>query len=312
MKLIAVLNSDGGTFRSMDMAAFAATAVQQFAAAGHEVDVRLVARDDLAGALERAVRDPSADGLIAGGGDGTISAAAGLCFRHGKPLGVVPAGTMNLFARSLRMPLDPGAAMASLAGATIERVDIATANGRPFVHQFAVGLHPRLVRLRNGLNYHGRWGKMFASVRAVSAAMLRPLAFDVEVEATHQSRTLRAAAISVSNNMLDEGHFPYAETLDAGVLGVYLVRPMPAPEVLRLLAELMIGSWKGNPLVTEQEVRRVVLRFPHRKFGAQAVIDGELIALESAIELRIEAGGLLVLRPQRLEADGAQAVSATA
>lgn len=299
MQYIGVINRSGGTFRTMDLERFVAEAESVFAAHGHQLTCRIVDGDDLLGALEAAARDPGSDGLIAGGGDGTISAAAGICFRHGMPLGVLPGGTMNLFARSLRIPLDLDAALEALAGGEIVPVDIATANGRPFVHQFSVGLHSRLVRIREGLPYKSRWGKMLASVRAVGEALSRPLVFEAEIRMPQRTETRRAAAISVSNNVLGEGHVPYAEAVDRGVLGVYVVRPMPPAELARLLISLLFGTWKRHPLVSEKEVTEVSLRFLRRKASASAVIDGELVPLEARVDLRIHAGALKVLVPQR-------------
>lgn len=297
MNLIAVLNRDGGTFRTMELARFVDQTSELFAAAGHAIGVRLIPGGEVRAALEQAVADPAADGVVAGGGDGTISTAAAVCFRHDKPLGVVPAGTMNLFARSLGMPLDPLAAMGALAAAKIGSVDIATANGRPFVHQFAVGLHPRLIRLRNGLPYGGRWGKILASFRAVGEAVRRPLAFDVDVLTADAVLHRPATAVSISNNLLGEGHLPYAERLDGGTLGVYLVRPMPPGELVQLLLRLMGGRWKDHELVSEEQAGQVVLRFPHRKHDAHAVIDGELIPLDAEVDLRVHPGALKVLMP---------------
>lgn len=311
MHFIAVINRNGGTFRTMDLVRFVAEAVSVFAAHGHRLSCRIVDGDDLLGALEAAARDPASDGLIAGGGDGTISAAAGICFRHGMPLGVLPGGTMNLFARSLRIPLDLSAALEALAGGEIVSVDIATANGRPFVHQFSVGLHSRLVRIREGLPYRSRWGKMLASVLAVGEALSRPLVFRAEIHTPQRTETRRAAAISVSNNVLGEGHVPYAEAVDRGVLGVYVVRPMPAGELARLLISLLLGTWKRHPLVSEKEVTEVSLRFPRRKASASAVIDGELIPLEARVDLRIHAGALRVLVPRQGAPQATPAATAT-
>ncbi len=297
MHFIGVLNKDGGTFRTMDMEAFAADAERVFAENGKTLECRVVAGDDLEAELERAASDPASDALLAGGGDGTISAAAGICFRHGMALAVLPAGTMNLFARSLSVPLQLEAAVAAIAMGEVSRVDIATANGRPFVHQFSVGMHSRLVRIRNGLTYSSRLGKIIASVRAVALALSRPLVFEAEVATPHGTERRRATAVMVSNNMLGEGHIPYAETVDRGVLGVYVVRPMPPFELARLAFSLVYGNWKAHPLVSEREVGQVVLHFPRRKASARAVIDGELVPLDRTVDLRIHAGGLKVVLP---------------
>ncbi|MDB5542073.1 MAG: hypothetical protein JWQ89_3800 [Devosia sp.] len=297
MHFIGVFNKDGGTFRTMDMPAFTAMAERVFADEGHTLECRVVEVEDLRAELERAAADPASAAVLAGGGDGTISAAAGICFAHGMALAVLPAGTMNLFARSLGVPLQLAAALDAIARGTVGSVDIATANGRPFVHQFSVGLHSRLVRIRNALTYRSRWGKMLASLRAVALALSRPLVFEVEISTRHGTERRKATAIAVSNNVLGEGHVPYAETIDRGVLGVYVVKPMPAADLARLALSLAYGNWKAHPLVSEREVAQVGLRFPRRKASAMAVIDGELIPLERQVDLRIHAQGLRVVLP---------------
>lgn len=298
MHFIGVLNKDGGTFRTMDVAAFVENATRVFVEAGHALDCRVVEGRDLIAELERAASDPASDALLAGGGDGTISAAAAICFRHGMPLAVLPAGTMNLFARSLKVPLNLEQAVEALANGGLDRVDIATANGRPFVHQYSVGMHSRLVRIREGLTYNSRWGKMLASVRAVGATLSRPLVFDAEIRTATGIENRRAMAVSVSNNLLGEGHVPYAEEMHGGVLGVYVVKPMPPAEAAQLAFSLLFGTWKHHPLVSERQVEQVTLSFPHRKKSAKAVIDGELIALDKRVELKVHPGALQVIVPK--------------
>lgn len=298
MRFVGVLNKDGGTFRTMDIAAFAADAIRIFAAAGQALDCRVVEGRELIAELRRAAADPATEVLLAGGGDGTISAAAALCFKHKVPLAVLPAGTMNLFARSLKVPLNLEQALGALAGGELDQVDIATANGRPFVHQYSVGMHSRLVRIREGLTYNSRWGKMLASVRAVGATLSRPLVFEADIRTPNGMEHRRAMAISVSNNLLGEGHMPYAERVNGGVMGVYVVKPMPAADAARLVFSLLFGTWKHHPLVSERQVEQVTLSFPRRKKSAKAVIDGELIPLDQRVELKLHHGALQVIVPR--------------
>jgi diacylglycerol kinase family enzyme len=300
MRVIAILNRNGGTFRTLDMAAFAARAEAVFAEAGHRLECRVVEGEALIAELRRAATDPDADVVLAGGGDGTISAAAAICFDVGKPLAVLPAGTMNLFARTLAVPLNLDEAVPALAAGRLHEVDIATANGRPFVHQYSVGVHARLVRIREELVYRSRLGKMLASIRAVLGAVSKPLRFQVEIGTPRGTERRLASGVSVSNNLLAEGHIPYAEATDGGVLGVYLAKPMSRWQLLKLFAQIVIGRWKGHPRVSETEVRAVTLEFPRRKTSARAVIDGELIPLAARVELRIHPGGLKVFAPAAL------------
>jgi diacylglycerol kinase family enzyme len=138
---------------------------------------------------------------------------------------------------------------------------------------------------------------MLASLRAITLALSRPLVFEADVTTRQGTERRKATAVAVSNNVLGEGHIPYAEAVDRGVLGVYVVDPMPAMQLAGLALSLSFGRWKAHPLVSEKEVAQVSLRFPRRKSSAQAVIDGELIPLERTVDLRIHAGGLSVVVP---------------
>ena len=296
MRFIGVFNRDGGTFKTTDMETFSAEAEDIFREHGQMLTTRIVEGKNLVAELERAADE--ADVLIAGGGDGTISAAAGVAFHKGIPLGVLPAGTMNLFARSLGMPMNLEDALAVLADGEIKHIDIATANGRPFIHQYAVGVHAKLVKLRSAIEYKSRIGKMMASTRAAIGALLRPPVFRADLVMARGTERRMAAGISVSNDPLEEGHVPHAEHLDAGVLGIYVVKPLSPWVLLKLFFGVMRGRWKSAPEVIEREAKEVSISFPRRKKDAMAVIDGELIKLDNTVNLKIHPGALQIVMPK--------------
>ena len=297
MHYIGIFNRDGGTFRTMDMDAFTDSAIRVFSEHGHVLEPRVVEGKELIAELEKAANDPRCDVLLAGGGDGTISSAAEICFHTGKPLAVLPAGTMNLFARSLKLPMALDEALVALAAGEVRRVDIATANGKAFVHQYSVGIHTRLVRMREQLVYRSRMGKMVASVRAIVKAVRRPPVFWAEIRTGRGLEQRKATGITVSNNVLSEGHIPYADDIDGGMLGVYILRPLPPLELAKLCFDVILGRWKASPQVSEKEVREVTLVFPRRKSSALALIDGELTDLSYRVELRIHPAALQVVAP---------------
>jgi diacylglycerol kinase family enzyme len=295
LRFVGVFNRDGGTFRTMDMSAFCATAIRILEEHGHSLECRVVGSMDLMPALKQAARD--GDVLLAGGGDGTVSAAAEVAFGTGVALAVLPAGTMNLFARSLHVPLTLEDALHAIASSPVRTVDIATANGRPFVHQYSVGIHTRLVRIRETLAYHSRYGKMLATARALVGVVLQPPRFQAEVRTRRGLERRQCSAINVSNNPLGEGHVPHADELESGMLGVYVARPMTTPETLRLCLDVLRGSWKENPQVFEREVAQVTLAFPRKKSSALATLDGELIPLDSRVDLMSHPQALRVVAP---------------
>jgi len=295
--IIAVLNRDGGTLRTMDLDAFCAGAVATFARHGHQLECQVVAGPDVEAALRKAASSKGVDAVLAGGGDGTISTAAGIAFETGMPLAVLPVGTMNLFARALKVPLVLDEALEAIAAGEIGAVDIATANDRPFVHQFGVGIHARLVRIRENMSYGSRTGKMLASLRAIAAAAINPPQFEAEFHTRKGIEKRRVSGIAVSNNPLGDGQI-YADRLDAGVLGVYVAAPVSTSELLKLAVDVFLGTWRTSPMVSEKEVDEVTLHFPKRKRGAHAVIDGELIKLDRSVTLKAHPGALRVVLPK--------------
>lgn len=298
MHIVAILNRDGGTLRTMDLDAFCVQARQIFVGHGHELDCRIVAGKAVEAELRRVADTKGVDVMLAAGGDGTISTAAGIAFETGMVLAVLPAGTMNLFARALQLPLDLTAAMEAIATGEIGTVDIATANDRAFVHQFGVGVHARLVRIRERMTYRSRIGKMLASLRAIGSAAMRPPEFAAEIQTKNGHEQMRVSGIAVSNNPLGDGHIPHADRLDAGLLGVYMAAPMSTWALIKLAIDVLMGNWRASPSVTEQEVAQVTLNFPRRKRDAYAVIDGELIKLAPSVALKVHPGALKVLLPK--------------
>jgi diacylglycerol kinase family enzyme len=297
MKIHAVFNRDGGTFRTMDIKLFADTAKEIFEKHGHTFESEIVAGKSVVKALQKVAAEAGEHVLMAGGGDGTVSAAADVAWKAKVPLAVLPAGTMNLFARALKIPLDLNVALESLANGTIRAVDISTANEESFVHQFSIGFQPQMIKLRNALEYRSRWGKQLASLRAFAKAVGNPPRFAVRIviDSTPTERTV--SAISISNNPYGRGVLPVSDNLDRGELGVYIAGRLTPGAMVKLAFSVLAGSWRRNPDVDEILAKEVELHFPHLRRSAKATIDGELIPLARDVKITIHAGELRVLVP---------------
>jgi diacylglycerol kinase family enzyme len=117
------------------------------------------------------------DRIVVAGGDGSVGPAAEVAAGAGVPLAVVPTGTANDFARSLGLPLDIGEACALAASpAAHERpVDVARADGRPFVNAASAGLS--VVAATRARPLKPSLGPLAYAIGAVRAGLTaRPLA----------------------------------------------------------------------------------------------------------------------------------------
>ena len=101
------------------------------------------------------------DLVVVGGGDGTMSYAAGRVAGTNVVLGVLPLGTANDFARTLEIPNNLAEACATIADGKVVDIDLGRANGEPFLNVASVGLSvavtealsPRLKRYIGPLAY---------------------------------------------------------------------------------------------------------------------------------------------------------------
>lgn len=89
--------------------------LREAARAGLDARVAATTAAEPGGAQARAALAAGADAVVAVGGDGTVRAIAAELAHTGMPLGIVPAGTANLFARNLDLPLHDVAAAARVA-----------------------------------------------------------------------------------------------------------------------------------------------------------------------------------------------------
>jgi YegS/Rv2252/BmrU family lipid kinase len=167
--LIALLaNPDSGSGEAGDVE-------RLLARSGHNVT-----RFDLDRADEVALADP--ERVVVAGGDGSIGCAAAAAARAGVPLGVVPVGTANDFARALELPddLEPAAELAA-SGTGTERLDLGRAGERPFVNAASAGLSPVAARNAHGLK--GALGPVAYTVGALRAGLFaRPVEARVRVD----------------------------------------------------------------------------------------------------------------------------------
>jgi diacylglycerol kinase family enzyme len=114
--------------------------------------------------------------IVVAGGDGSIGVAAAAAAQAGVPLGVVPVGTANDFARALGLPEDPTLATRIAArGERTVKLDLGRAGGRPFVNVASAGLAPIAAREAHGLKsalgpFAYAVGALLAGLRAAPVA----------------------------------------------------------------------------------------------------------------------------------------------
>ncbi len=116
----------------------------------HEEHFRLVETESAADltAKARQLAESGEPIVAAAGGDGTLMNAAAGLLGTGAALGILPCGTMNVFARELGIGSRRfDVALSAMVDGRLEEVDVFTVNGKPFLQMASFGLDARVVQL---------------------------------------------------------------------------------------------------------------------------------------------------------------------
>lgn len=251
---------------------------------------------ELADAAEAAVAD-GAELVVAGGGDGTVSAVAGALAGSATRLGILPLGTRNHFARDLGLPLDLDSAAALIAQGRDRDVDVAEVNGRVFINNSAVGLYPLMVRDREAQQTKFGRSKRWAMAVAAARTLLRFSSQRLILTVNDERARVDTPLLFVGNNSYHL-EMPGAGTrkrLDGGELCVILLRRKSRLGFYAATMRALIGRDREIDLERMDGVR--LLRVDSALPSLAISIDGEAERADPPLVYRIRPKALRVIAP---------------
>lgn len=249
-----------------------------------------------AGSCSELARDAAqrADVVVAAGGDGTVSSVAGALAGTGVPLGVLPLGTLNHFARDLEIPLDLTAAVGVVAGGTVRTVDVADVNGHVFINNSSVGFYPRLVQRRDGSRR--LLGKTAATAWSALKVLFRLPRVRLWLRTEDREASFVTPILFVGNNRYDPRLLAdrRRERLDGGELSAHVAETARPLGFLWLALRWVLGRGRSED-VTSFSSRSFRVESLRRTLAVAA--DGEVLRLRTPLRYAIHPGALRVLVP---------------
>lgn len=262
---------------------------------------RVKSGDDFAERCQSCAAN-GADVLVAAGGDGTINAVAGQALKLDKTLGVIPAGTLNHFARDLEISLEPAVAAEQFRDGHEIRVDVGVVNGRVFINNSVLGLYPVYRTARHSIEKHGfgstRVGRFFAVLGGILRVFWRmphfTLRFCTEDGST---QVLKTAFVLVANNQheLEDWRLGHRTTIDRGDLWVYVLRKCSRWSVLGFFLKFLIKQFSKEEAFRVFQVRELRIESKHRTM--RVGVDGEVIRMATPLEYKLLPQALRVIAP---------------
>jgi diacylglycerol kinase family enzyme len=293
-----VLNDSSG---SGDCAASAKQLEEIFTAAGREARITLArGGEQLRSGVETAVKG-GCEMLVAGGGDGTINTAATALVDRDIPLGVIPLGTLNHFAKDLGIPLELDEAAKVVLEGGVCRVDVGEVNGRIFLNNSSLGVYPAIVRLRERYQAGG-WGKWIAALWAGLAVLRRNPFMAVRIVVEGETIVRRTPLLFIGNNEYRMSGLQAGsrESLVGRHLALYVFKADRRSSLLRLGWQVLL---KGPEKVNELDLLTVEAATIETKRSVVPVaLDGEVVSLKSPMAYRIRPASLRVMVPEEASA----------
>ncbi len=176
--------------------------------------------------------------VVACGGDGTVSEVANGLAGSSTTLGVMPLGTMNVFAKELDLPSDLDAAWRVIEAGVTREIDLPTANSSHFIQLAGVGLDAQVVKETSWASKK-RLGPLSYILSAAQIASRRPPLLRVETD----DQIREGSFVLVGNGRYYGAKlvlFPHARP-DDGRLDVLIFKNLGYLDIARYIGGVLIG-----------------------------------------------------------------------
>ncbi len=252
-------------------------------ATSHSGEAEVLARHAAAEGFER---------IVAAGGDGTINEIVNGIAGKNVALGLLPIGTMNVFATELGLPSnDLRACWEIIRQNRIRPVDLPSANGKHFVQLAGVGLDAQVVK-ETSRSFKRSFGPLSYLISAAQIASRQPPRLRIESENAGMEE---GSFVLVGNGRLYGGRLPFFKqaVIDDGLLDVIVFKRLSYVEIIRYLQNVIFTQQITAPDVEYFQTKRLRVSSDE---DVPVEVDGELIG-NCPVEFRIRRGGLRVLAP---------------
>jgi diacylglycerol kinase family enzyme len=300
-RIAAVMNAGAGAFSQALAADIQAELAQSFARNRVLADIDFVEGEGLRRAIEGALaraEKGAIDAVVIGGGDGSIRTAASVLAGTGVPLGVLPLGTLNHFAKDLGIPLKIEEAAATIAQGRTREVDLAEVNGEIFINNSSIGIYPYMVIDRERRRAQHKLKKWMAMLPAFLRMLRHFPRRRLRITAQGFARPYRTPCLFVGNNEYGTELFTFGrrQRVDAGELWFYVLKPRSPLEFFFMICRLCFGRMdQTRDLDTFQladaEISAKTSRLP-------VALDGEVEIMHTPLHYRSRPRALSVIVPE--------------
>src|SRR2546423_1468166 len=233
------------------------------------------------------------ENIVAAGGDGTVNEVVNGLAGTNATLGVLPIGTMNVFATELGLPVND----LELCWDVIQRdatrvVDLARANEKFFVQLAGVGLDAQVVK-ETSAQFKRSFGPLSYLISAAQIAARKPPRLFIQSE---EAPIKEGSFALIGNGRLYGGPFPFFKhaQIDDGKLDVIVFKSLGYLEIIKYLQDVVFSSDIRVPEIEYFQTSRLRVESDQ---SVPVEVDGELVG-NCPVEFTLQERSLRVLVPR--------------
>jgi YegS/Rv2252/BmrU family lipid kinase len=239
---------------------------------GWDVALKLTEAQGDAGRLAREAVEQQMDVVVAVGGDGTINEVIQELAGSETALGVLPGGTVNVWARETGIPLDIVQAREVLMHGQVRRVDLGKVNDRYFLLMATIGFDAEVTHSveRKPIK---RFGVLGYILMGTWLGLGYPN-FQAFLQQGGRVKRVRTLQIVFGNTQLYAGaiKFTWQAKCDDGLLDVCVVRSQNFFGRILVFADFLLGRKKRRQWVRYESSREIKV---HTTVPVAIQVDGD-------------------------------------
>ena len=295
MRIVVIVNRKAGSVKSGKVSAESLR--QSFLEMGTEAEIHVIPGEQIIETARKAVAG-GAGVVVAGGGDGTMRAVASVLVNGEVPLGVLPLGTLNHFARDLKIPMEVEGAVRVILEGKPYGLDVGDVNGEIFLNNSSLGFYPPIVQVRDQEMRHTKLNKWVAMAIATFKLLPKLSSLHVRISSGEWQVERRTELLFVGNAeyQMSALHLGAPNRLESGHLYLYLADSRSRLGLVGLALAGLVRDIKHTKSV--EYWRRPEFKVEVRKKGAIPVaFDGEVSRMKSPLHYRKRLRALRVILP---------------
>lgn len=162
--------------------------------------------------------------IVAVGGDGTINEVASEIESSGKIMGIIPCGSGNGLARTLKIPLNNAKAIANLNHLKTTKIDVGVFNQKKkFFNMAGMGFDAHISALFASQKKRGFRGYIKSTIKEI--ANYKPEVYLITVDGKEHKREAFMLSIANSSQYGNNAHVSPTALVDDGFLDLCIIKP---------------------------------------------------------------------------------------